>query len=184
VSAGILTSPVGSDDHVQGAADAPLTLLEYGDYECPHCGRAHPIVQRVQQLLGASLRFAFRNFPLAQAHPHAQHAAVSDDSVSARGCEEEICGMNDLLVVKLDALDDRSLASYAASLGVDPAGVIEDLEAETHAPRVHKDFRGGVRSGVNGTPTFFVNGVRYDGDWSDAEAFAAALRALAAAPHR
>ena len=179
-----LVAPVGNRDHAQGPADAPVTLVEYGDYECPHCGRAHPIVQRVQQLLGASLRFAFRNFPLAQAHPHAQHAAEAAEAVAARGGEEKFWGMHDLLFENQDALDDRSLAAYAASLGVDPAGVIEDLEAETHAPRVHKDFRGGVRSGVNGTPTFFVNGVRYDGDWSDADAFAAALRALAGPPHR
>ena len=174
-----LTLPVGTRDHAQGAADAPVTLVEYGDYECPHCGRAHPVVKALQRTLGKSLRFVFRNFPLKEAHPHAEHAAEAAESAGARGGEEKFWGMHDLLFENQGALEDSDLLEYAAALGIDPDGVAQDLADGVHAARVRADFRGGVRSGVNGTPTFFVNGRRYDGDWSDPAAFAAALRAFA-----
>ena len=175
MSEGKLTPPVGPDDHVRGPADAPVTLVEYGDYECPHCGRAHPIVNAVLQELGDEVRFVYRNFPLAEAHPHAEPAAEAAESVGARGGEDAFWAMHDALFENQDALEPDDLLQYAEEAGVDPSGVVEDLSTGAMRPRVRADFRSGVRSGVNGTPTFFVNGRRFDGDWTDPAAFASAL---------
>jgi len=182
MSNGTLTPPVGPEDHVQGSEHAPITLVEYGDFECPHCGRAHPVVQELQRELGHALRFVFRHFPLREAHLHAEHAAEAAESVAARGGEEAFWEMHDLMFENQEALDDASLLAYAEAAGVARTAVAADLATGATAPRVHRDFRSGVRSGVNGTPTFFVNGRRYDGNWIDAESFAADLQALARTP--
>jgi protein-disulfide isomerase len=163
-----------------------VTLVEYGDYECPHCGRAHPIVQAVQARLGDRLRFVFRNFPLTEIHPHALHAAEAAESVGAQLGDAGYWRMHDAIFEHQQdsrtALSDRHLAQYAAAVGAEPDRVLRDLEADAHVARIEADFTGGVRSGVNGTPTFFVNGVRYDGDWTDVDAFAAALERAAHDP--
>ena len=182
MSNGTLTPPVGPEDHVQGLGTRPVTLVEYGDFECPHCGRAHPVVQQLQRELGDTLRFVFRHFPLREAHPHAEHAAEAAESAAARGGEEAFWEMHDLMFENQEALNDESLLAYAEAAGVDRTAVAADLAAGAAAARVHRDFRSGVRSGVNGTPTFFVNGRRYDGNWMDAESFAADLQALARTP--
>jgi len=182
MSKGILTAPVGSDDHTQGPEIAPVTLVEYGDYECPHCARAHPIVQEVQRHLGDTVRFVFRNFPLREAHPHAEHAAEAAESVAVHGGEAAFWDMHDLMFENQETLEDSALVAYGGSLGVDETALADDLVSGAMANRVNRDFRSGIRSGVNGTPTFFVNGQRYDGDWSDADIFAANLRSLARAP--
>jgi protein-disulfide isomerase len=155
-----LTPPVSARDHAQGPADAPVTLVEYGDYECPHCGRAYPIVKAVQRSLGNDLRFVFRNFPLAKAHLHAEHAA---EMAEAAGHEEKFWPMHDRLFEHQDALEDGHLVGYAATLGIDPAWAAAALARGLFRERVGEDFASGVRSGVNGTPTFFINGERYDG---------------------
>ena len=179
-----LHRPVGGDDHLAGRPDAPVTLVEYGDYECPYCRRAHPIVQELRRRFGDSLRFAFRNFPLAQVHPHAMHAAEAAESVGAHAGEAAFWAMHDLIFLHqrdaADALDDAHLARYAAEAGGDPARVLADLAAGTFAARVREQFRDGIRSGVNGTPTFFIDGVRWDGPWSVPEELAAALEAAGA----
>jgi protein-disulfide isomerase len=176
-----LSPPVGDQDHADGPADAPVTLVEYGDYQCPHCGRAYPRVKAVQKRLGKRLRFVFRNFPLAESHPEAMHAAEAAESVAANSGDEAFWKMHDLLYEHqqddLDALDDAHLARYAAEAGADAEQVERDLAGEAYEERVRTDFMSGVRSGVNGTPTFFINGVRYDGDWSDVSAFAADIEA-------
>ena len=174
-----LTLPVGARDHAEGPADAPVTLVEYGDYECPHCGRAYPVVKEVQKRLGSKLRFVFRNFPLSESHPHAQHAAEAAEAAGAHGYFWE---MHDALFEHQRALDDRHLVEYAASVGVDPTAFEQELRAHTHKARVREDFSSGVRSGVNGTPTFFINGVRFDDSW-DPDTLTAALEA-AARPRR
>ena len=171
-----LTLPVGERDHAQGPGDAPVTLVEYGDYECPHCGRAYPIVKQIRQRLGRSLRFVFRNFPLRESHPHAQHAAEAAEAAGAQG---KFWEMHDRLFERQFALDDDYLIEYAGDLGLDAARFRRELDAGTHAPRVREDFRSGVTSGVNGTPTFFINGVRHDGSW-ELEALVAALERTAA----
>jgi protein-disulfide isomerase len=176
VSNADLKPPVGESDHVAGPGDAPVTLVEYGDYECPHCGRAHPVVKRVQRELGSQLRFVFRHFPLAEAHPHAQLAAQAAEAAGAQG---KFWEMHDMLFEHQDALEGDDIVGYAESVGLDVARFARDIEAGTYAKRVRDDFRSGVRSGVNGTPTFFVNGARYDGSWANEEAFIHALREAA-----
>jgi protein-disulfide isomerase len=157
-----LTLPVGARDHAEGPGNAPVTLVEYGDYECPHCGRAYPIVKKIQEKLGPRLRFVFRNFPLAEIHPHAQHAAEAAEAAAAQGHFWE---MHDALFEHQRALLDRHLAEYAEAVGLDGARFKRELAEHTHAPRVREDFLSGVRSGVNGTPTFFINGLRHDDAW-------------------
>jgi len=173
MSDGGLTPPVSDRDHIAGPDDAPVTLVEYGDYECPYCGMAHPVVKRAQKELGKQLRFVFRNFPLAEAHPHAQIAAQAAEAAGAQG---KFWEMHDMIFEHQDALEVEDLLGYAASLGLDAKQIARDLEAGTYVKRVRDDFRSGVKSGVNGTPTFFVNGVRYDGSWANEKAFIAALR--------
>jgi protein-disulfide isomerase len=168
-----LALPVGKRDHVEGRADAPVTLVEYGDYQCPSCGRAYPIVKEIQRRLGGRLRFIFRNFPLTTLHPSAQHAAEAAEGAARQGRFWE---MHDLLFEHQRALDDRSLEGYARKLGLDESRFHAELSEHTHAPRVQEDFSSGVRSGVNGTPTFFINGIRHDGAW-DLETLTEAIQA-------
>ena len=176
---GTLTPPVSERDHAKGPADAPVTLVEYGDFECPYCGMAYPIVKAAQRKLGDRLRFVFRNFPLAEAHPHARHAAAAAEGAAAQGGEPAFWAMHDALFENQHALDDASLARMAAGIGLDGERLAADLAAGTYATRVRQDFRSGVRSGVNGTPTFFINGVRYDRAWADEGQFIRALREVA-----
>ena len=172
MSGGTLTPPVGPSDHAAGPADAPVTLVEYGDFECPYCGQAYPIVKALQERLGQQLRVVFRHFPLSESHPHAEHAA---EAAEAAGVQERFWEMHDALYENQDALSDEALLGYAAELGLDATRVARELEGGMWAERVRTDFRGGVRSGVNGTPTFFINGERYDGSWADVTDFARAL---------
>ena len=175
-----LVVPVGNRDHAQGPADAPVTLVEYGDYECPHCGRAYPIVKDVQRRLGKQLRFIFRNFPLANMHPHAEHAA---EAAEAAASQEHFWEMHDTIFEHQHALDDGHLATYAESIGIDRVKFERELSGHVHAARVREDFLSGVRSGVNGTPTFFINGVRYEDSW-DPDTLTEALKATAGARKR
>jgi protein-disulfide isomerase len=163
-----LATPVGDRDHSLGPPGASVTLVEYGDFECPHCRRAHPVVQGIRRYMGDSLRFVFRHFPLSEAHPHAQHAAEAAEAAGAQGRFWE---MHDTLFHNQDALDDTDLLVYATNIGIDAQRVAGELAAGTYTKTVRDDFRGGVRSGVNGTPTFFVNGLRYDGNWADTAEF-------------
>ena len=176
---GQLKPAVSDADHSAGPTDAPITLVEYGDFQCPHCARAHPRVTAIQKHFGNRLRFIFRNFPLAEVHPEAFHAAEAAESVAAGAGSAAYWKMHDLLFEHqqddLDALDDAHLAEYAKQAGGDPSVVARDLENDAFEERVRSDFMGGVRSGVNGTPTFFINGVRYDGDWATVATFAADL---------
>src|SRR5947207_14342457 len=169
-----LVLPVAKRDHIQGPVDAPFALLEYGDYECPYCGDAYPVVQAIQRQLGDRLCFAFRNFPLVNSHPHAEHAAEAAESADAQG---KFWEMHDMLFENQEALDDEDLAQYAASLGLDARRLISEVQTGAHTARVREDFQSGARSGVNGTPTFFINGVRHDG----APGFDALLAALVGA---
>ena len=170
-----LVLPVGPRDHGEGPANAPVTLVEYGDYECPHCARAYPIVKAVQKRLGRRLRFVFRNFPLKEMHPHAEHAAEAAEAAGAHGM---FWPMHDALFEGQDALDDEHLIGYAADLGLDARRIAAELGEHAHAPRVREDFLSGVRSGVNGTPTFFLSGRRYDGSWDEEELVASIERAI------
>jgi protein-disulfide isomerase len=157
-----LSPPVGDDDHAQGPADAPVTLVEYGDYECPYCGRAYPIVKAVQAHFGPRLRFVFRNFPLTESHPHAAMAAASAEAAGDHG---KFWEMHDLLFEHQDHLNALDLVKYGSQLGIPSEGFLDEIRSPDEAHRVREDFMSGVRSGVNGTPTFFINGVRHDGSW-------------------
>lgn len=178
MSRATLAPPVTARDHIQGDASAAVTLVEYGDYECPHCGRAHPIIKAVQQRLGARLRFVFRNFPLTEAHPHAAHAAEAAESVAAHGGSDAFWTMHDLIFEPQQDLSETSLGTLAGQAGVTADLVLADLAAERFVERVQEDFMSGVRSGVNGTPTFFIDGIRYDGPW-DEESLTSALERAA-----
>ena len=158
-----LSPPVSEKrDHILGPADAPVTLLEYGDYECPYCVQAHIAVGKVRAHFGDELRFAFRNFPMSQVHPHAARAAEAAEAAGAQGLFWE---MHDTLYENEDALDDESLYEYAELIGLDVSEFVRALTGGVYAPRVREDFLSGVGSGVNGTPTFFINGGRHDGPW-------------------
>lgn len=167
-----LTLPVGERDHAQGPENAPVTLVEYGDYECPYCGDAYVVVKQLQEQMGGKLRFVFRNFPLTQMHPHAAHAAESAEIAGAQG---KFWEMHDALYEHQKALDDRRLTQYAQSLGLDAQKFEQELAAGAQTERVREDFLSGVRSGVNGTPTFFINGLRYEGDF-DADSLLTTLQ--------
>jgi protein-disulfide isomerase len=160
---------------VAGPADAPVTLVEYGDLECPYCGAAHPIVKDIQRRMGDGLRFVFRHFPLKEVHPHAFHAAEATEAAAAQGGDAAFWAMHDTLFEHQHALEDADLVRYAEAIGLDAGRFARDLEAGTYARRVRDDFRSGVRSGVNGTPTFFISGQRYEGAWADQGAFIRAL---------
>ena len=166
-----LIPPVGEKDHALGRADAPVTLVEYGDYECPFCGQAHAIVREIRQIMGDRLRYVFRHFPLTQVHPHAEHAAEAAESAAEQG---KFWPMHDVLYANQDDLEDTSLAAYAQEIGLDPEHVLQDVVTAAHAETIRAHFTSGVRSGVNGTPTFFINGQRHDGAW-DRESLLAAL---------
>jgi protein-disulfide isomerase len=157
-----LVLPVSARDHIAGPATAAATLLEYGDYECPACGAAHPIVKQIREALGNRLRFVFRHFPLANMHPHAELAAEAAEAAGAQG---KFWGMHDLLYERQDALEDTDLVERAEILGLDIPRFVRELSARIHAPRVREDFMSGVRSGVNGTPSFYINGIRHDGGY-------------------
>jgi protein-disulfide isomerase len=177
VETAILTPPITEDDHVLGPATASVTLVEYGDYECPYCGMAHPIVKEVIRRLRDDVRFAFRHFPLTQIHPHAERAA---EAAEAAGVQGRFWEMHDTLYEHQDALGDVHLVGYAAMLGLDGDRFAAELANGTHAGRVREDFRSGIRSGVNGTPTFFINGRRHDEPWDLATLLSAVERAVPA----
>jgi protein-disulfide isomerase len=171
-----LTLPVSEDrDHIQGPAEAAVTLVEYGDYECPYCGAAYPIIKDVQERMGERLRFVFRNFPITTSHPHAELAAEAAEAAAA---QDRFWEMHDLLYENQQRLGEEDLRAYADQLGLEVEPFDQELAEHVHAERVHEDFMSGVRSGVNGTPTFYINGLRHD-DPYDLETLLAALERAA-----
>jgi protein-disulfide isomerase len=164
-----LNPVVGTHDHSQGDADAPLTLVEYGDYQCPYCGQAYPIVKEIQAALGKQLRFVFRNFPLKEAHPHAEQAAWLAEGAGAAGVFWRV---HDSLYESQSHLEPANLVRIGRAAGMS-AEAIEAALGGAFAARVSGDFRSGIRSGVNGTPTFFINGKRHNGSFEAAELMAA-----------
>ena len=171
-----LTNPVSDErDHIQGPPDAPVTLVEYGDYDCPYCGAAYPIVKEIQARLGDRLRFVFRNFPITTSHPHAQQAAEAAEAASA---QDRFWEMHDMLYENQRHLRQQDLLVYGERVGLHVDLFTTDLAEHVHRERVHEDFMSGVRSGVNGTPTFFINGRRHDGSYETETLLGALERAL------
>jgi len=166
-----LSQPVSDRrDHIRNPSGA-VTLVEYGDFQCPHCGRAHPILNELIERMGDDIRFVFRHFPLTQSHPDAQSAAEAAEAAAAQG---KFWEMHDALYENQQALDPQNLSEYASDLDLNLPQFQLELAEHTHQPRVREDFMSGVRSGVNGTPTFFINGRRHDGAW-DLESLMAAI---------
>ena len=151
---------VTGDDHVLGPADAPVTVLEYGDYECPYCRGAARDVRRMLERYPGQVRFVFRNFPIAQLHPHAEQAAEAAEAAAAQG---KFWEMYDLLLRPSAALDTDALLDYAASLGLDMPRFRTDVIGGAYAAKIERDLQDGIRSGVNATPKFYVDGQRIDG---------------------
>jgi protein-disulfide isomerase len=155
-----LRAPVGAQDHVAGPASAAVTLLEYGDFECPFCKIDASVVQEIRRRLGDRLRFVWRHFPRPE-HPHARHAAEAAEAAAAQGRFWEA---HTLLFEHQEALEEQHLVEYAAQLGLDVDRFGVELREHRYAERVQQDVLSGIHSGVHGTPTFFINGVRHEGD--------------------
>jgi protein-disulfide isomerase len=159
----MLRVPVTPLDHIKGQADAPVTLVEYGDYECPYCGAAHPIVNAIVEKFSKELRLVFRHFPMVQMHPFAEPAAQAAEFAGAHGRFWE---MHDGLYENQEKLGVPLLFALAEALGLPEDELREALMSGEYLLKVRGDFLGGVRSGVNGTPTFFIDGRRHDGTWA------------------
>jgi protein-disulfide isomerase len=157
-----LTVPVSERDHLKGSPTASVTLVEYGDYQCPYCGAAHPIVKEVQRLMGDDLLFAFRHVPLTQVH---RYAGIAAEAAEVAGGQGRFWEMHDQLFEHQDHLSPPDLLGHAEALRLDVDRFAGELESHVHAPRVQEDFMSGIRSGVNGTPTFFINNVRHNGGY-------------------
>lgn len=159
-----LRPAVDAGDHLQGNPDARIELVEYGDYQCPHCGAVYPIVKQIQQRLDTGLRFVFRNFPLSKIHPQALAAAIAAE---AAGRQDRYWGMHELLFENQRRLNHRSLLLYGEALDLDPEKYLADLRDPKLETQVKDQFYSGVRSGVDATPTFFINGEKFSGEWRE-----------------
>jgi protein-disulfide isomerase len=155
-----LRVPVSDRDHVLGLPDAPVTLVEYADFECPYCAAATKAIGYLGRHLGDELRFAFRHFPVTELHPHAEQAAIAAEAASAQGRFWE---MHDLLFERQHALKRQDLERYAEEIGLDPSDFVLALGLRSGLDQVQDDLASGRVSGVNATPKFFVNGLRFDG---------------------
>ncbi len=155
-----LKIPVSEKDHIQGTKEAPVTLVEYGDYECPFCATAHPLIKKLQNHFKKDLRFVFRNFPLREIHSHAEGAAEAAEFAASQG---KFWQMHDSIYEHQSDLSLESLQEQALELGLDPKDIEVAILSQQFEDKIQSDFMGGVRSGVNGTPNFFINGKRYEG---------------------
>jgi protein-disulfide isomerase len=160
-----LTVPINiGSDHIRGSVNnAPITLVEYGDYECPYTGMAYPIVKELIRHFGDDkIYFVFRNFPLSDIHPHAQYAAEAAEAAAA---QDKFWQMHDYLFEHQKALDDDHLVEYAKKIELDIDKFNDDMSKHVYASSIEESLKGGIDSGVEGTPTFFVNGLRYEDSW-------------------
>ncbi|RHJ82908.1 DsbA family protein [Parabacteroides sp. AM08-6] len=157
---------VTNQDHVQGPADAPVELIEYADYQCPYCKKAFYIVKDIQQKMGDKLKFVFRNFPLTDVHQYAVHAALAAEAASG---QDKFWEMHDILLENQRELDDAHLIEYAREIGLDVHLFEKDFGKDEYFQKVKSDYESGEKNGVEGTPTFFVNGQRFEGNWMSNE---------------
>jgi protein-disulfide isomerase len=176
---GRLVTPVEDTDHIRGKAEASVTLTEYGDYQCPYCGMAYPAVQEVLRQRPSTVRLAYRHFPLTNVHPHAEMAA---EVAEAAGARRRFWDMHDWLFSNQQLIEPGSVLRTAGDFGLDVASVRREVDEHVYLDRIRRDFVGGVRSGVNGTPSFFINDVRHEGGYSFDELLAAVDEAAAAWP--
>ena len=158
-----LTLPVNeSRDHIRGSVNAPIILVEYGDYECPYCGQAYMIIKEIQERLGSKLCFVFRNFPLTKVRPHAYKAALAAETAAAQG---KFWEMYDYLFKHGQVVTDDNLRQSAAKLGLNVARFDREFLDRTYSSHVDEDIQSGKSSEVKSTPTFFINGDRYNSAW-------------------
>ncbi|MEV4708726.1 DsbA family protein [Actinoplanes sp. NPDC049316] len=173
-----LAVPVDDRDHVLGPEDAPVTVVEYGDYQCPYCARAHTVVRQLLHRRTKLVRFAYRHFPLINVHPYAETAAEAAEAAGARG---RFWTVHDWLFAHQGRLSPVTLIAALTDMGLDGEAIAGELRDHRFLDKVRWDFVSGVRSGVSGTPTFFINGMRYKGGDSMPELVAAVDAADAAA---
>jgi formate-nitrite transporter family protein len=166
-----LTPPLSAEDHVDGPERAELELVMFGDFQCPYCAAAYPIVRRIRDQLAPRLLFGFRHFPLRDIHPQAEGAA---EAAEAAGTQGAFWQMHDRMYESRGALSGEDLIGYVSELGLDSRLVAAELDSEAHRPRVQRDLDSGLASGVTGTPAFFVGGRHYGGSF-DAQSLTAAL---------
>jgi len=171
-----LVVPVSERDHIQGPATAAVTLVQYGDYECPYTRQSTTVVRAIQPQLGDQLRFVFRNFPLTDIHPHALHAAFAAEAAAAQG---KFWEMHDYIFHHQHTLEDSDLEQFAEAVGLDMQQFARDMAERPYINRIEEDLQSGIRSGVRGTPTFFINGVLYPGSWEQEPLLAAIEEASA-----
>jgi protein-disulfide isomerase len=172
-----LLPTVSARDHVRGPADARVTLLEYGDFECPHCGALHPHLQAARKAFGGNLRIAFRHFPMRASHPHALAAAKAAEAAGEQG---KFWEMYDRLYQRQNELTEADLVRHARELGLDAGRFEASLAARAHETRIREDLASAARSGVRGTPSLFINDELYEGALERDELFAALARAAVA----
>lgn len=166
-----LTPPPGPQDHARGKEGAPVTLVEYGDFQCSHCGHAFPAVEDIIQKMGNGLRFVYRHFPLSESHPLAKAAAIAAEAAGRQG---KFWEMHHLIFQSQDNLSVENLFAIAQKTGIDLEQFRNDIQDPALEEKVDADFESGVRSGVNGTPSFFINGHKYNGSY-DEESLMASL---------
>ena len=159
-----LVPAVSSKDHVKGEPEAILELVEYGDYQCPYCGRAYVVIRNIRRELGKKLRFVFRNFPLAKIHPQARPTAIAAEAAALQG---KFWEMHDIIFEHQDILSAGNMVLFAKNIGLDIAQFENDIQLKALFDRVEQDFESGIRSGVNRTPSFYINGKKYEGYWEE-----------------
>jgi protein-disulfide isomerase len=158
-----LKPPFNEKDHFRGNRSAPVQLLEYGDFQCPHCGAAHPVLKEIEKKYGSRFVFIFRHFPLTEVHPFARLAAVASEAAAR---QRKFWEMHDLIFENQDLLDREMLIRLARFLHMDPKSFQTDLEDPRLFETVESNFESGIISGVNGTPSFYINGDKYNGPYS------------------
>jgi protein-disulfide isomerase len=171
-----LKPPVNSEDHIEGSFQAPVIFTEYGDFQCPYCGAAYPVIKQIQKKFGDQLGFVFRHFPLTEAHPYAQIAAVASEAADLQG---KFWPMHDLIYENQTRLSPKALLTMAESLKMDLKKFQKDIEDAALVEKVETSFESGIDSGVNGTPSFYINGVKYEGYYDLAPLSHAIEKALA-----
>ncbi|WP_316832210.1 DsbA family protein [Pedobacter aquatilis] len=159
-----LKPEVSATDHFEGNASAPIEIVEYGDYECPHCGNAYPVIKEIQQVFGNQIKFVFRNFPLQEAHQFAFSAALAAEAAALQG---KFWEMHDAIYENQSRIGNELFDELAKTIGLDLEKFKADVEADETQQKVESDFESGIRSGVNGTPSFYINGTKFDGGVMD-----------------
>lgn len=161
-----LKPAVSSTDHIQGNAGAPVEIVEYGDYQCPYCGAAYPVIKEIQKKFGNQVKFVFRNFPLSEIHEHANAAALAAEAANLQG---KFWEMHDIIYEHQKHLNNDELLAMAKKIGLSISQFQHDIQSEALQQRIDADLESGMRSGVNGTPSFYVNGNKFDGGAEDLE---------------